>query len=122
MRLVDDIASSEDNKVDSTGPHDVFWRDVASTNGVRRKHNWEETVSLVAEYFIEVPSVEVIKASWFEDHQSLVKVISDIQTFHEDAHTPTHTHTKNLQRLLTNSKSVFNKKESIDVILCRLLE
>jgi hypothetical protein len=41
MKLVDDFATKEDTNVASTEP-DVFWRDVASTNGVTRKRTLEE--------------------------------------------------------------------------------
>ena len=60
MRLVNDVASSEDDRVDSTGPQDVFWRDVASTRGVKRKCSMEESL-LDPVDIIDVPSAADIR-------------------------------------------------------------
>jgi len=64
MELVNNFATKEDTNVASTQP-DVFWRDIASTNGVTRKRTWEQMkIEGLPEYFIEFPTVEDIKTQW----------------------------------------------------------
>ena len=93
MRLVDDIASREDAKVEEAGLQDVdvFWRDVASTKGVIRKRRQEERWKEPGD-IIDVPSAEDVKAIWEKQHQRLVNVISVMRSFQADAHPHTHTH------------------------------
>jgi hypothetical protein len=78
MMLVDDIASSEDNNVE-TGPKDVFWRDVSKT-------------------------------SWNNQHQSLVKTIAGMETFHADALVHTRTHEESTETVTAV------KKRKVDVL------
>ena len=93
MRLVNDIASSEDARVQETGLKDVdvFWRDVASTKGVIRKRSQEERWKEPGD-IIDVPSAADIKAIWGTQHESLVNAISVMTTFQADAH-DAHPHT-----------------------------
>ena len=85
MELVNHLATKEDTNVPSTQP-DVFWRDVASTNGVTKKRTLEEIeIQKLPEHFVEIPSVEVIKTQWNEKRQDLEAVIHQIQSFLTDA-------------------------------------
>ena len=93
MRLVNDIASSEDARVQEAGLKDVdvFWRDVASTKDVIRKRSQEERWKNPGD-IIDVPSVADIKAIWEKQHENLVNAISVMTTFQADAH-DAHPHT-----------------------------
>ena len=83
--LADDFATKEDTNVASTQP-DVFWRDVASTNGVIRKRTWEQMkIEGFPEYFVEFPTVEDIKTKWQKKLLQLEKGIQEIQSFLTDA-------------------------------------
>ncbi len=117
MGLVYDIASSED-KVEEAGLQVVFWRDVASTNGVVRKRSWAERLDVPGD-IIDVPSAEVIKARWGREHQSLENVISMMTTFQADAHTHAHAREESTETATSGQK---RKAGGLDVVKTSLAQ
>jgi hypothetical protein len=84
MELVNNLATKEDTNTPSTEP-DVFWRDVASTNGVTKKRTAEQIgIEGLPPHFVEIPSVEAIKTKWHENLLHLIEVIQHIQSFLTD--------------------------------------
>jgi hypothetical protein len=85
MELVNNLATKEDTNTTSTEP-DVFWRDVASTNGVTKKRTGKQIgIEGLPRHFVEIPSVEAIKTKWHENLLHLIEVIQHIQSFLTDA-------------------------------------
>ena len=123
MRLVNDIASSEDARVQEAGLKDVdvFWRDVASTKGVIRKRSQEERWKEPGD-IIDVPSVADIKAIWEKQHENLVNAISVMTTFQADAHDAhTHTHARD-ESTETAASGQKRKAGGLDVVKTSLVQ
>ena len=92
LELTDDFPTLEDPNTPSTQP-DVFWRDVASTNGVTKKRTRKEIeIEGLPPHFVEIPSVEAIKTKWHENLMHLVEVIQELQSFLTDTQQTSNDH------------------------------
>ena len=116
MHLINDVASSEDGRVEQEGLQDVFWRDVASTLGVKRKRRREEEL-LDPVDIIDVPPAVDIKARWQVMYQHMTEYISTMKTFEKVTHA--HTHEKG-QETDTHSEEPLGSGHSVQTLLIRM--
>ena len=84
MELVNNLATKEDTNTPSTEA-DVFWRDVASSQGITKKRTRKQIeIEGLPPTFVEIPSVDVIKKQWNENQQELEAFIHQLQSFLTD--------------------------------------